>query len=255
MIEFREVTYTVGAQRRRIFDRFSFRASAGEVVAIMGRSGCGKTTLLKLLLGLIAPDSGSVMIQGQARSTKGLDVKLGYLSQNPGNTLFPWLTSEKNWQLARRFCTKTGGDENQYVESIVSALDLAEIRHQRANQLSFGQRKRLALAVALSYRPQLVLLDEPNSGLDVDIALKTWNLLYSELRQASKTTILVTHSFDEAFLLADRILFIEPGNPPTDFSVPLERGDRSPAELLALLPESRPLNLLRTELLQLYGNS
>jgi len=256
MIEFRDVTYNVGPQRRCILNRFSFRASPGEVVAIMGRSGCGKTTLLKLLLGLITPDSGAITIQGQSPSPRGLEaVKIGYLSQIPDNTLFPWLTAEKNWLLAQRFRPPEAVNGAAHVASLITTLDLDGIRRQRANQLSFGQRKRLALAMALSYRPEVVLLDEPNAGLDVDIALKTWQLLYTELRAKERVSVVATHSFDEAFLLADRILFIEPGGPPSEFPVDFEREAHSAAELLALLTENRKLNQLRSQLLKLYGNT
>lgn len=253
MIEFRDVTYTVGSESRVIFDRLSFKASRGEVVAIMGRSGCGKTTLLKLVLGMLRPSEGTITVDGNPPSPRGSgNIEIGYLSQSPANTLFPWLTAEQNWNLARRFRGPPGRSDDGHVESVVAALDLHEIRTQRANQLSFGQCKRLAIAVSLSYRPNIALLDEPSVGLDIDIAIKTWGLLYRELRSPDRVSLVATHSFDEAFLIGDRILFIDPERGPSEFIVPRESNGCSVTELLASQPANGELTQLRADLLRLY---
>jgi osmoprotectant transport system ATP-binding protein len=212
-IEFRRVTLARGAAGR-VLDGLDLRVEPGETVALVGRSGAGKSTTLKLINGLLAPDAGSVHVEG--RDTKDwnpfeLRRRIGYVLQEVG--LFPHLSVEENvstvprllgWDAAR--AAARAADVLRLV-----GLDPAVYAHRSVRELSGGQRQRVGVARALAADPPVLLMDEPFGALDPVTRAE----LHREFRriQASvrKTVVIVTHDMAEAFALADRVGVIADG--------------------------------------------
>lgn len=178
------------------------------VVALLGPSGAGKTTLVKILAGLL-PYRGEVWLDGQC-----LDAcpphrrSMGYLSQELH--LFPHLTVRQNLRLALMFGRRQWPDR----DAVDQALQLAQISHRadrRPAQLSGGEKQRAALARALVARPQVLLLDEPFCRLDQATRETVWLAFQQMLQQQQTTLLLVTHDPQEALLLTDRQLFLDQG--------------------------------------------
>ena len=219
---------------------------AGSTLALVGESGAGKTTVLRLLAGLTAPDDGHIAVDNQTWFDHKTGVSLptwqreiGYLSQD--YALFPHLSVFENIAFGLRAQHVGGAQIRQQVEAMLFRFDLAVLRTRKPHQLSGGQQQRVALARALVLQPRLLLLDEPLSALD----LKTRRSVRAQLRQTLASlpgaTVYVTHNPMEAIVFGDRISVLESGR-VTQNGVPddLLRHPRS-----AYVAEFMGVNLLR----------
>jgi nitrate/nitrite transport system ATP-binding protein len=181
----------------------------GEFVAIVGFSGSGKTTLISLMAGLTSPDEGEVRLEGEPIRSPGPD--RGVVFQN--YSLLPWLTVGGNVALAvdQVYPDRPAAERARIVERYVAMVNLSPAIGKRPAELSGGMRQRVAVARALAIDPKMLLLDEPLSALDA----LTRGTLQDEIERIwardRKTVVLVTNSVDEAILLADRIVPLEPG--------------------------------------------
>ena len=212
-IEFRDVRFT-RATGLVVLDGFSLSVEAGEVVALVGRSGAGKTTILKLVNRLLTADSGSVVVE--ARDTREWDPirlrrRVGYVLQEVG--LFPHMTVGANVGVVPRL---EGWDEARVAVRTGELLDLVGLPPRQflarwPDELSGGQRQRVGVARALAADPPVLLMDEPFGALDP----VTRSELHQEFRRiqqrVGKTVIIVTHDMGEAFALAGRIGVLENG--------------------------------------------
>ncbi len=188
----------------------------GETIVIIGRSGGGKTVLLKHMIGLMQPDSGQVIVDGQEVSRMtgpGLAVlrlKFGMLFQ--GAALFDSLTVGENVAFPLREHTRMGEEEiAARVSECLGLVGLRGIEHLKPAELSGGMRKRVGLARALAMRPQVVLYDEPTTGVD-PIGSDSINLLIKSLHDRLKVTgVAVTHDMVSAYKIADRIAMLHEG--------------------------------------------
>ena len=199
-----------------LFEDLTWQVQEREAWAVIGPSGCGKTTLLYLLAGLRLPTSGRVLIDGtpvvKPRKSTGL------ILQDYG--LLPWATVWDNVLLGLRIRGIQGDGAQAAVSGWLERLGLADLRQHYPAQLSGGQRQRVAIARTLVLDPDLLLMDEPFSSLDALTREGMQNLII-ELGLASRmTTILVTHSIEEAVLLGRRILIL-PG-PPNSVPIVIE---------------------------------
>jgi len=192
----------------------SIAIGAGETVALVGRSGCGKTTLLRLINRLLEPDSGQIIIDGQASATWdpiALRRSIGYVIQDAG--LFPHRTVGSNVATVPRLLEWPEGKISARVDELLSmvGLDPREFRDRWPDQLSGGQRQRVGLARALAADPAVLLMDEPFGAIDAITKAE----LHTEFKrvQASlrRAVVLVTHDMSEAFALADRIAVMHDG--------------------------------------------
>jgi NitT/TauT family transport system ATP-binding protein len=225
MIDVRNLTFTFG-RKQPIFESFSWRVGAGESWAVIGASGCGKTTLLYLLAGLLRPASGSVRIAGSAveRPRPGT----GLILQDHG--LLPWAPVWKNAILGltiRQFYGPDGlhapagetidrEEAKRRVEYWLERLGIAHLASSYPSQLSGGQRQRTAIARTLALKPDLLLMDEPFSALDAPTREDLQELSHELRREAGSggdlTTVVVTHNIEEAAFLGEKILVL--GHPP-----------------------------------------
>ncbi|HZT75413.1 MAG TPA: ATP-binding cassette domain-containing protein [Vicinamibacterales bacterium] len=239
-IEFRDVSFARPGGRT-VLDRFSLAIDAGVVFALVGRSGAGKTTILKLINRLLLPERGSVVVEG--RDTREWDAielrrRVGYVLQDVG--LFPHLTVRANVgivpELERWPRERIDARADELLDLV--GLPTTQFAARWPDELSGGQRQRVGVARALAADPPVLLMDEPFGALDP----LTRSELHAEFRRIQerlhKTVIIVTHDMGEAFALADRIGVLEDGRlvasgTPADIAA---SADASVRRLLDALP-------------------
>jgi NitT/TauT family transport system ATP-binding protein len=209
-------------------DGFSLAVERGEVVAIIGPNGCGKSTFLRVAAGLLRPETGSVSLDDQA--IIGPDPRVGLVFQEP--RLLPWRSVAGNVTYPLELAGWTGERQDERLATLLDLVGLSGSAAVRPSQLSGGMRQRAAIARALALEPEVLLLDEPFSALDA-LTRERFNIELLELWERTATTIVVvTHSIPEAILLADRVVVMTP------------RPGRVAAIVPILAPRPRSLELL-----------
>lgn len=193
-----------------VVDDLSFQLQAGECLGVIGPNGAGKTTTLRMCLGLSEPDAGTIQAFGLSMPRDALDIKsrLGVVSQF--DTLDPDFTCAEN---LRVFGTYFGMSRNAIAARVPELLEFAALTHKadaKPGQLSGGMKRRLSLARALINDPDILLLDEPTTGLDPQARHLMWERL-QQLLQQGKSILLTTHFMDEAERLCNRLLLLDHG--------------------------------------------
>jgi NitT/TauT family transport system ATP-binding protein len=176
----------------------------GEFVCIIGESGCGKSTLLRMMAGLLTPSEGEVLHDG-AR-IRGVSQALGFVFQQ--DAVFPWLTVEGNIEYGPKSRGLPKSEREKLVEHWASAVGLSAFRKAYPKQLSGGMRKRVDLARAYANSPDVLLMDEPFSALDVQTKAAMQEAVLELWKSTGKTVAFVTHDLEEAVFLADRIVVL-----------------------------------------------
>lgn len=190
MLKFENVSFSYA--EKKVLDNLSFSLGRGEILALMGASGCGKSTVLNLIAGLRKPSGGRIVCNAE---------KIAYAFQEP--RLFPWLTVEENL----RAVLPHGCDEQ-----IASALETVELTDSRAlypAELSGGMKSRVSLARVLAYGGDLLLLDEPFSALGEEQRTRLSARLLEDFKKRGLTVVLVTHQSEDAAALADRTVQLD----------------------------------------------
>ena len=197
--------FTKSYGSHRVVDELQFTVQRGEIFALLGPNGAGKTTTIETLEGYRTPDQGRVRVLGldPIRESQKLKPHIGVMLQQDG--LYPGLTAREVIHLFAGYYRQP-----QNIDSLLERVGLNTANKTRCRRLSGGQKRRLALAVALVGNPTLVFLDEPTSGMDPQARLATWEIV-RELKQNGVTVLLTTHLMDEAERLADRIAIIDHG--------------------------------------------
>ena len=236
----------------RALDDVRCRFEPGKVTAIIGPSGCGKSTLLQIARGLLEPTEGRLRFVAGDGAGAAARPAMSTVWQN--FNLFPWLTVQENVEFGLRLAGVPPRERQDRARKAIAAVDLAGFEDKYPRQLSGGMRQRVGLARALVMQPDVLLLDEPFGALDAQTRLVLQEQLARLVEESGTTALLVTHSIEEAILLADTILVMtaRPGRIAAEIPVDLPR-PRSLATThepgyLALF--DRIYGLLRDEVMQ-----
>lgn len=199
-------SYTNGKSELQVLNNVSLEVKDGEFLAICGRSGIGKSTLLRMVAGLISPTSGSVNIEGSLVTEP--PESMGFVTQDYSRSLLPWFSVEKNVALPFKRSKISKVEKKTRVDSVLAAVGLSDFAKFYPWQLSGGMQQRVAIARALVLDPKLLLLDEPFASVDAQIRLELEDLIADLVMQKQITTIIVTHDIDEAIYLSDRVVLL-----------------------------------------------
>lgn len=182
-----------------VLESINMKVPKGSIYGVLGRNGAGKTTLLECMVGLREADQGLVYIQENQQKITFQEQKDRVGVQPQNYSLFERLTVKETFALFSSFYKKSIS-----VDSLIEKLQLTELENKQIKKLSSGQKQRVVIGVALIGDPEILLLDEPSAGLDVQVRMVVWEII-KELREEGKTIILTTHYMEEAEELCDLI--------------------------------------------------
>ena len=213
--------FTVGDDEIEALAPVDVTISKGEFVCMIGASGCGKSTLLRIIAGFEEPTTGHVLIDGKPVTGPGSD--RGMVFQD--YALFPWMTVRQNISFGPRQRHLAREEIDRTTDEFVKMVGLERFADRYPNQLSGGMKQRVAIARVLANNANILLMDEPFGALDALTREQLQNELLQIWKRTGVTTIFVTHSVEEAVLLADRVLVMSagPGRIDSDFRIDLAR--------------------------------
>ena len=209
IIEFKAVSKTYEHENTPAIHDVSFGVGEGEFVCFIGASGCGKTSVLKIIAGLEEQTSGAVTRPERVAMT----FQLG--------ALFPWLTVFENVALGLRQRGVPASEITRHIERELRVMNMHEFRDKYPADLSGGQRQRVGIARALAVDPAVLLLDEPFSALDAKTTAKLHDDIIKVWRETKKTIVMVSHLIEEAVSLADRVILMRDGTIDSIFPIEL----------------------------------
>lgn len=210
------IAYHDSKRTQVVLDSVDLCCREGEIVAVVGQSGVGKSTLLRMIAGLAKPSKGTVLLHGAP--VKSPSVEIGIVFQD--YCVFPWLNVEGNIRFGYRRLDEQGRGED-FVSWLLEQLELNDHKEKWPYQLSGGMLQRVAIGRAVAANPSLLLLDEPFGALDLMTRIQMHRLIKKLFVQTKQATLIVTHNIDEAVALADRIYLIagEPGTTVSNWEV------------------------------------
>ncbi|WFU51567.1 ABC transporter ATP-binding protein (plasmid) [Sinorhizobium terangae] len=220
----------------------------GEFLAIVGPTGCGKSTILNAIAGLLKPAAGTVSIDGAA--VKGVQNAIGYLFQQ--DALLPWKTALENVELGPMFKGVDASERRQRSMAWLAKVGLKGFEHRYPHQLSGGQRIRVQMAQALITGPKVILMDEPFSALDIHTRHLMQNELLRLWQEERRAVVMITHDLEEAIALGDRVVVLAAGPRSRvidSFTVDLDR----PREVAEIKLDPRFMDLYRNIWASLRG--
>jgi NitT/TauT family transport system ATP-binding protein len=187
-----------------IYDDFDFDIPRGRLMSVFGPNGCGKSTLINIIAGLIPADAGEILFDGQPLSR----IKFGYVFQNYREAMFPWLRAFDNIAYPLKVMGVPKAERTDRVEKIVASLNVKIDLKLYPYQMSGGQQQLVSIMRALIVEPEILFLDEPFSALDYEMTLFMREQLQRVFMETATTTVLVSHDLEEAVYLSDRILLL-----------------------------------------------
>ncbi len=233
----------------------TLRIRAGEFVSVVGPTGCGKSTLLNIGAGLLEPSSGQVLIFGEALT--GINTRAGYMFQS--EALMPWRSTLDNVMVGLQYRGVPDAEARAQAEQWLARVGLSGFGDRYPHQLSGGMRKRTALAQVLALDPEIILMDEPFSALDVQTRQLMENEVLELWAAKKKAVLFITHDLDEAIAMSDRVVVLSAGpatHPIGEFDIDLAR-PRDVAEVRAhprfVDLRTQIWNVLRDEVLKGYA--
>jgi NitT/TauT family transport system ATP-binding protein len=203
-----------------VYDDFDLDIPRGRLVSVFGPNGCGKSTLINMIAGLVAPDAGEVLFDGRPLSR----IKFGYVFQNYREALFPWLRAFDNIAYPLKVAGLAKPERDRRVEKLISHLGVKIDLALYPYQLSGGQQQLVSIMRALVVEPEILFLDEPFSALDYEMTLFMRDQLQRVFMETSTTTVLVSHDLEEAVYLSDHVLLLS----------------RRPARVVEIVPYDAP---------------
>lgn len=214
----------VEAPRKNVIDDLNLKIYDHEFICVLGHSGCGKSTLLNLIAGYIKADEGEILLDEGKEKVVGPSKKRGVVFQE--HALFPWYTVEQNIGFGPTLAHKAKLDVKQIVDKYISMIGLEEYRKSYPDQLSGGMKQRVGIARAFANEADILLMDEPFSALDEFTRANMQTELLKLWERQKTTVVFITHSIEEAVLLADRVIVMGEGHVLTDTTLTMDREDR-----------------------------
>ncbi len=235
-------SFGYGARAKQVLRNVSFDLHSGEFVALVGSSGSGKSTVMRLIAGLEQPSTGRITINGRLVTAPGSDRGMVFQKYS----LYPWLTAAQNVAFGMELQGRPRQEIRERTGYFLEVVGLADAARRLPRELSGGMQQRVAIARALAAEPQVLLLDEPFGALDIQIRESMQEFLHNLWQRTGLTALLITHDLEEALLLAGtvHILAPSPGRIVRSVTVDLDRS------CMAHLRVSRPFLELREELAQ-----
>ncbi|MBV8753702.1 MAG: ABC transporter ATP-binding protein [Hyphomicrobiales bacterium] len=187
-----------------VYENFDLDIPRGELISVFGPNGCGKSTLINMIAGLVAPDGGQILFDGMRLS----EIKFGYVFQNYREALFPWLRAFDNIAYPLKIMEVPPAERRARTERLVAHLGITLDFNLYPYQMSGGQQQLVSIMRALIVEPEILFLDEPFSALDYEMTLFMREQLQRIFMETGTTTVLVSHDLEEAVYLADRVLLL-----------------------------------------------
>jgi NitT/TauT family transport system ATP-binding protein len=259
-LELHDITCTFvsqddGGPRYTAVSNTTLRIKAGEFVSVVGPTGCGKSTLLNIGAGLLRPSSGEVRVFGQPQ--QGINTRAGYMFQT--EALMPWRSAIGNVMMGLQYRGMPDSEARMQAQAWLERVGLGEFGDRYPHQLSGGMRKRTALAQVLALDPDIILMDEPFSALDIQTRQLMENEVLDLWAAKKKAVLFITHDLDEAIAMSDRVVVLSAGpgtHPIGEFMIDLPR-PRDVAEVRSqprfVELHAQIWNVLRDEVLKGYA--
>jgi NitT/TauT family transport system ATP-binding protein len=230
-----------------IYDQFDFDIPRGKLISVFGPNGCGKSTLINMIAGLVPPDAGEVLFDGRPLSR----VKFGYVFQNYREALFPWLAAFDNIAYPLKLMGVPKREREARVERLIARLGVKIDLALYPYQLSGGQQQLVSIMRALIVEPEILFLDEPFSALDYEMTLFMRDQLQRVFMETATTTVLVSHDLEEAVYLSDYVLLLS-RHPArvvefVPYDAPRPRTDRTMSEAGFVATKAYCLKLFQRE--------
>jgi NitT/TauT family transport system ATP-binding protein len=187
-----------------IYDNFDLDIPRGELISVFGPNGCGKSTLINMIAGLIPMDAGQILFDGMQLA----DIKFGYVFQNYREALFPWMRAFDNIAYPLKMMNVSPAERKARTERLVARLGVKIDLNLYPYQMSGGQQQLVSIMRALVVEPEILFLDEPFSALDYEMTLFMRDQLQKLFMESGTTMVLVSHDLEEAVYLADRVLLL-----------------------------------------------
>ena len=230
-------TFGSGQHRKEVLRDISFALRSGEFLSLVGSSGSGKSTILRLIAGLEQPRSGQVLVDGQVVQGPGPDRGMVFQKYS----LYPWLSAAENVAFGMRLQGLPQRDINERTAYFLEVVGLQDAARKLPRELSGGMQQRVAIARTLATNPKVLLLDEPFGALDLQIREAMQDFLLQLWQRTGLTVLLITHDVEEALVLAQRVhvLAPHPGRIVSKVEVDLDKSDLNQLRLSAAFLEKR----------------
>ena len=191
-------------QDATLYDRFDLDIPKGRIVSVFGPNGCGKSTLINMISGILPYDAGQILFEGK----EARDTRIGYVFQNYREAVFPWLRAIDNIRYPLQYLGVPKGERQERLDRLVESFEVKFDLNRYPYQMSGGQQQLVSIMRALVVDPEVLFLDEPFSALDYEMVMFLRERLQKVLVERQTTTMLVSHDLDEAVLLADQVLLL-----------------------------------------------
>lgn len=204
-------TYVSGSNRVHALDNIDFRIESGQIVSIVGSSGCGKTTLLRIAAWLVDPTDGTVRVDGTP--VQGIPDEVGLIFQDYDSTLLDWKNVYENVKIGAELSATGNEDPGAIADEYIDLVGLSDFKENYITELSGGMRQRVQVARVFAYQPDVLLCDEPFGALDAQTKEIMQQEFLKILKEEAITTMFVTHDIEEAIYMGDSVYTFNSKNP------------------------------------------
>ncbi|HSX93139.1 MAG TPA: ABC transporter ATP-binding protein [Hydrogenophaga sp.] len=187
-----------------VYEGFDLDIPKGKITSVFGPNGCGKSTLINMISGILPYDGGQILFEGK----EARDTRIGYVFQNYREAVFPWMRAIDNIRYPLQFLDLGKAERQALLDQVVDSFGVSFDLNRYPYQMSGGQQQLVSIMRALVVQPEVLFLDEPFSALDYEMVMFLRGILQKVLKEREVTTLLVSHDLDEAVLLADEVLLL-----------------------------------------------